>query len=115
MGRPLSSVPALVMYCSEHCSGATYWLPLALSPPMLQVGQPRPRATSRRAWRTVGVHWPMFCQFTRHAQQKLAAVDRVRRATGPQPQAANDGCVRETPKRGAEMCFHCNTCVNVKG
>ena len=37
-------------------------VPLALLPPMLQVGQPRPRATSRRAWRTVGVHWLMFCQ-----------------------------------------------------
>ena len=89
MRRPPSSVPALVMYCSGQCSGATYWLPLALLPPMLQVGQPRPRATSRRAWRTVGVHWLMFCQLPGHAQQELAAVDRVRRAAEPEAEAEN--------------------------
>ena len=62
MTRPLSSVPEMVRYCSGHCSGATYWLPVPLLPLMLQVGQPRPRATSRRAWRTVGSHWLMFFQ-----------------------------------------------------
>jgi len=49
-------------YCSEHCEAATGWLPLALSPPMLQLGQLRPSATSRNARRTVGSHWLMCCQ-----------------------------------------------------
>jgi hypothetical protein len=79
----------LVLYCGAHCWGATYWLALALLPPMLQVGQPRPRAASRRAWRTVGSHWLMFFQLPAMQSRSL------------QPSTACAGAL--SPGRGREQ------------
>jgi hypothetical protein len=51
---------------------------------MLHEGQPRPRATSCSAWRTVGAHWLMFCQ-SPAIQSKSVQPSTACAGTNPRP------------------------------
>ena len=70
---------------------------LALSPPMLQLGQARPRATSRSASRTVGVHWVMFCQLPAMHSKSLQPSTACAGPLSPRPRP------RTRPKGAASL------------